>query len=94
MWKDAFENNPALLEKVGSIYGNGLSLSAAVDVIANLYTCLSQDIHNPGFRVVPIRLGLLSENEAKVMVELCRRLPIRYQVLDSDSLALDNALYE
>lgn len=76
------------------IYGGSLSEAAAVEIVTKICARCSTETHSPGYEVLPIRLGLLTAEEAKFMVKLCRMYPVLYQVYDSDGRALDNALFE
>jgi hypothetical protein len=95
VWKDVFTApSSACMGVMRRIYGGDLSVPAAANVIVDVYARCSTETHNPAYETVPIRLGLLSEQEAKVMVQFCRMYPIKYQVYDSQGDAVDNFLYE
>lgn len=94
VWKDAFEMNPDLLASMQKMYGNALTAISASGKVQQIYSNLSTDIHNPGLEHVPIRLRQLEEPAVRLMVALCRRYPIQYQVYDEENRPVDNKLYE
>ena len=92
VWKGAFQNAD-FLAMMRKIYGDDLSVAAAAEIVVTMYKILSTETHNPEFEVVPIRLGLLNEKEARVMVQFCERYPVKYQVYKEDGSRADNAAY-
>lgn len=76
------------------IYGKDLSEPAATEIVVGIYTRCATETHSPGNDVLPIRLGLLTVQEVKVMVQFCQLYPVEYQVYNSDGSAAENALYE
>ena len=92
VWKGAFQN-ANFLAMMRKIYGDDLSVAAAAEIVVAMYKILSTETHNPEFEVVPIRLGLLNEKEARVMVQFCERYPVKYQVYHEDGSKADNAAY-
>ena len=92
VWKVAFQNAD-FLAMMRKIYGDNLSVAAAAEIVATMYKTLSTETHNPEFEVVPIRLGLLNEKEAQVMVQFCERYPVKYQVYKADGSKADNEAY-
>lgn len=94
VWKDAFRNNSELLGTMRQIYGGDVSEAAAAEIVVNIFARCSTETPNPAYEVLPIRVGLLTVEEAKIMVKLCRMYPILYQVYDSEGLAVDNTPYE
>jgi len=93
VWKDIFKNSTLAMTRMKKAVGEELSVSAAAEIIKSIYDRCSTEIHNPADEVIPIRLGLLSEMDARVMVQLCEMYPVMYQVYSSSGDPLDNALY-
>jgi hypothetical protein len=93
VWKDAFETSTRLLDMMRKIYDKDLSEAAAAEIVVGIYARCATETHSPGNEVLPIRLGLLTQREAKVMVQLCQLYPVQYQVYGSDGVAVENVLY-
>lgn len=92
VWKDAFQD-AGTFARMRKIYGDNISVAAAAEVVTTMYQILSTETHHPEFDAVPIRLGLLNENEARVMVQFCEMYPVKYQVYNIDGSPADNAAY-
>lgn len=92
VWKGAFQD-AGYLAMMRKIYGDDLSVAAAAGVVTEMYARLSTETHHPEFDAVPIRLGLLNDKEARVMVQFCEMYPVKYQVYDSQGNEVDNAAY-
>lgn len=81
-WLDIFACHPEVEAQVRTISG-AKDTEGAVRAIQELYRALSDEIHNPDVRDVPIPLGLLTYVNAALAVLLCRLLPVNYHLLSA-----------
>ena len=86
-WMDIFECRPDVEAQVREISG-AEDTEGAVRAIQNLYKVLSEEIHNPNVRDVPIPLGLLTYVNAALAVLQCRLAPVSYHLLSADGAFL------
>ena len=75
IWMNEFKRDPGLRAKMRRCLGDTTSEKVAGDLIVSTSRRLSTEVHNPADLVIPIRLGTVGEDGARLLVELCRMCP-------------------
>lgn len=99
VWQDILESHTDLLLRCLWICGDSMPPAAIAEAMVDLYARVSRcesDLSQRGEEeaVVPIRLGVLSQQGVKLMLQLCKGVHVAYQVYDADGETLCNRVFD